>query len=248
MSTPLGPTLLETKALCRYFGGVKANENVSISISSGSVTSLIGPNGAGKTTAFNAITGIFPPTTGEILLHRNQEVVSIAGQRPDQICKLGLARTFQNIHLFEDMPVVENVKVGLHCRTKRGVFASIFRSFGQLREEDEIHKAALGYLDFVGLGEFAHERATNLAYGDQRRLEIARALATHPTLLLLDEPAAGMNPTETATLMELIARIKASGVTVFLIEHDVKMVMAVSDYVYVMDHGELIAHGTPDVV
>jgi branched-chain amino acid transport system ATP-binding protein len=241
--------LLETRRLCRYFGGVRANQDINLRVAPGSITSLIGPNGAGKTTVFNAITGIFPPTSGDVLVrHPRRGERSIGGWRVDRICGLGLARTFQNIHLFEDLPVVDNVKVGLHPRTKKGVFGAVIRTLGFLREEDEIHAAALHYLDFVGLLHEEHEKATNLAYGDQRRLEIARALATQPVLLLLDEPAAGMNPTETQALMSLIRRIRDAGVTVFLIEHDMKLVMNVSDYVYVMDHGEMIAHGTPEQV
>ncbi len=245
----MAEALLETRKLCRDFGGVKANRDIDLSVMPGSITSLIGPNGAGKTTLFNAITGIFAPTSGEVIVrHPRRGEVSIAGWRVDRICELGLARTFQNIHLFEDLPVLDNVKVGLHARTRKGVFAAVFRTPGFLREEDEIHAAALRYLDFVGLLRFEHEKATHLAYGDQRRLEIARALATQPILLLLDEPAAGMNPTETQALMALIRRIRDAGVTVFLIEHDMKLVMNVSDYVYVMDHGEKIAEGTPEVV
>jgi branched-chain amino acid transport system ATP-binding protein len=172
----------------------------------------------------------------------------MVGLRPDQICDLGVARTFQNIRLFPDLPAVDNVKVGFHGRTSAGVFASMFRLPYMLKEEAEIHEAALKYLDFVGLLDSAYELATNLPYGDQRRLEIARALATHPSLLLLDEPAAGMNPTETEALMRLINRICERGGTVFLIEHDMKLVMNISDYIYVMDHGELICEGEPDHV
>ena len=241
--------LLETRGLCRYFGGVKAAHDISFTVRRGLITSLIGPNGAGKTTVFNSITGIFPPTAGEVVFqHPERGAVSIGGMEANQICELGVARTFQNIRLFPDLPVVENVKVGLHARTKSGLLASIFRTPAMRREEAEVHAAALRYLDFVGLLPLAHDLATNLAYGDQRRLEIARALATHPQLLLLDEPAAGMNPMETDQLMELIRRISTSGCTVLLIEHDMKLVMNISDYVYVMDHGELIAEGTPEVV
>ncbi|RME75262.1 MAG: ABC transporter ATP-binding protein [Planctomycetota bacterium] len=241
--------LLETRKLCRYFGGVKANRDIDLRVMPGSITSLIGPNGAGKTTVFNAITGIFAPTSGEVIVrHPRLGTRSIGGWRPDRICAFGLARTFQNIHLFADLPVIDNVKVGLHPRTRRGVLSAIFRTPGFLREEDEIHAAALHYLAFVGLLEAEHDLATNLAYGDQRKLEIARALATGPVLLLLDEPAAGMNPTETLALMELIRKIRDAGVTVLLIEHDMKLVMNISDYVYVMDHGELIAHGPPVAV
>ena len=241
--------LLITRDLCRYFGGVKAAEKINVTARSNLITSLIGPNGAGKTTVFNAVTGIFPPTSGDVRFHHPVSGErSIAGLRPDRICDLGIARTFQNIRLFPNLPVIDNVKVGFHTRTRRGVFGSIFRLPGMIQEEDDIHAAARLYLDFVGLLEHEHELATNLAYGDQRRLEIARALATHPHLLLLDEPAAGMNPIETQELMKLIRRIVRSGGTVFLIEHDMKLVMNISDYVYVMDHGELISEGPPDKV
>ncbi len=241
-----GEVILETEGLCRYFGGVRAAHDISLRIRRGQITSLIGPNGAGKTTVFNAVTGIFPPSAGDVVVHHpEQGMRSLVGQRPDQICKLGLARTFQNIRLFPDLPVIDNVKVGLHPRTKSGVFASMLRLPGMLREADEIHAAALRYLDFVGLLDRAHDLATNLAYGEQRLLEIARALATHPQLLLLDEPAAGMNPAETDQLMALIRKICRAGGTVFLIEHDMKLVMNISDYVYVMDHGELISDGPP---
>lgn len=244
-----GSTLLEVKQLCRYFGGIKACERIDLSVRSGLITALIGPNGAGKTTAFNAITGIFPPTTGDVVFHHPQRgPVSMVGLRSDQICDLGVARTFQNIRLFPDLPAVDNVKVGFHGRTHGGVFASMFRLPAMLREEQDIHEAALKYLDFVGLLGSAYELATNLPYGDQRRLEIARALATQPSLLLLDEPAAGMNPTETEALMRLIRRVCERGGTVFLIEHDMKLVMNISDYIYVMDHGELICEGDPEQV
>jgi branched-chain amino acid transport system ATP-binding protein len=246
---PAGAVLLETQSLCRYFGGVRAAHDINLTIRAGQITSLIGPNGAGKTTVFNAITGIFPPSSGQIRFeHPERGSHSLAALRPDQICELGVARTFQNIRLFPDLPVVDNVKVGLHARTRAGVLGSVFRTPGFLREQDEIHAAALRYLDFVGLLDAAHDLATNLAYGDQRRLEIARALATHPQLILLDEPAAGMNPTETETLMRLIRKICDCGGAVFLIEHDVKLVMTISDYVFVMDHGELIAQGPPETV
>lgn len=244
-----GPPLLRTENLCRYFGGVKAVQDISLTIRQGLITSLIGPNGAGKTTVFNSITGIFPPTKGKVAFdHPTRGTHSLDGLRPDQICELGVARTFQNIRLFPDLPVIDNVKVGLHTRTRSGVFGAMFRTPGMLREADEVHAAALRYLDFVGLLENAHDMATNLAYGDQRLLEIARALATHPELILLDEPAAGMNPSETETLMALIRRICDRGGTVFLIEHDMKLVMNISDYVYVMDHGEMIAEGAPEAV
>ncbi len=243
--------LLETRGLCRYFGGVKAVEEVNVKIRPGKITSLIGPNGAGKTTVFNALTGIFPPTKGDVVFHHPRwGPREVTGMRPDIICDMGLARTFQNIRLFPDLPVVDNVKVGLHLhpQTHSGVLGSVVRHPTMVAEEDEVHAVALKQLEFVGLLEHAHDLATNLPYGDQRLLEIARALATYPHLLLLDEPAAGMNPTETEDLRRLINRIKDEGGTVLLIEHDMKFVMDISDYIYVMDHGELISEGTPEVV
>jgi branched-chain amino acid transport system ATP-binding protein len=248
-STATRPVILETRDLCRYFGGIKAVQNISLKVEKGRITSLIGPNGAGKTTVFNAITGVFPPTLGAVELSpKGGAKTELGGLRTDQICALGVARTFQNIRLFPDMPVVDNVKLGMHCRTQAGVLGSILRLPGMQKEEDDIHAAALRYLDFVGLGTVAHELATNLPYGDQRLLEIARALATQPEVILLDEPAAGMNPTETESLMSLIRKICESGGTVFLIEHDMKLVMEISDYIYVMDHGEMICQGEPDLV
>ena len=240
--------VLETRNMCRNFGGVKANHDITLAVECGLITSLIGPNGAGKTTVFNAITGIFAPSAGTIWVHQDGQPVCTNKLRPDQICRLGVARTFQNIHLFNDLPVIDNVKVGLHSQSRQGVLGAVVRTLGFVREEEAIERAALGYLDFVGLADAAYGLATNLAYGDQRRLEIARALATHPHVLLLDEPAAGMNPTETQALMRLIRRIRERGVTVFLIEHDMKLVMNVSDFVYVMDHGVMIAEGTPEAV
>ncbi|MHC4605462.1 MAG: ABC transporter ATP-binding protein [Planctomycetota bacterium] len=246
---PQADAVLRTHDLCRFFGGVKAVLDFNMTVRAGQITSLIGPNGAGKTTVFNAITGIFPPTRGDVSFrHPETGEHRITGLRPDVVCKLGIALTFQNIRLFPDLPVIDNVKVGMHPRTRSGVFGAVLRSPGTLREQDDMHAAALQYLDFVGLLDAAHDLATNLAYGDQRRLEIARALATHPHLLLLDEPAAGMNPIETEALMELIRRICRCGGTVFLIEHDMKVVMNISDYIYVMDHGELISDGPPGKV
>jgi branched-chain amino acid transport system ATP-binding protein len=211
----------------------------------GKVTSLIGPNGAGKTTLFNAITGCIPATSGEIVFWTDHGGRRIDRLRPDQITGLGIARTFQNIRLFANLSVLDNVKVGLHPRTHANVFGAILRPPGVRAEEREIEMAALKYLAFCGLSGLENEVAGSLAYGYQRRLEIARALATGPRLLLLDEPAAGMNPSESRELQELIRRILERAVTVFLIEHDMRVVMNISDWIYVLDHGEVIASGLP---
>ncbi len=316
------PVVLEVKSVSRYFGGVKAVENVDLTVPHGSITSLIGPNGAGKTTLFNVITCIFPATRGEVVFHPAHKPAQVINDlRTDEITCLGIARTFQNIRLFSELSALENVKLGAHAPTETarpldrmlhllgrihmrmpwlgfsllglatavaivmglrvedhklaefvvwlialtvlpmtaasilvavlGMLEAVLEALPLPRtrkEEQEIASAALAYLDFVGLLKDADEIATNLAYGDQRRLEIARALACHPQLLLLDEPAAGMNPQETEQLMALIEKIRQAGITVLLIEHDMKLVMRISDLVYVLDHGELIASGTPDKV
>ncbi|HWP35493.1 MAG TPA: ABC transporter ATP-binding protein [Thermodesulfobacteriota bacterium] len=235
-------TLLSVRELSKHFGGLKAVERVSFDIEQGEIVSLIGPNGAGKTTVFNCITGLHVPTSGEIL-YRGRE--SLVGLKPSQVTRKGLARTFQNIRLFAEMTALENVMVGAHCRSRAGVLAAILRTRAQQAEERAIAEKAHALLEFVGLARHADTWAKNLPYGDQRRLEIARALATDPELLLLDEPAAGMNPQETAALMALIRRIRDSGRTVFLIEHHMRVVMGISDRVIVLDHGEKIAEGTP---
>jgi branched-chain amino acid transport system ATP-binding protein len=244
------PVVLQLDQLSRHFGGVKAVQDVSLEARKGQITSLIGPNGAGKTTVFNAITGIFPPTSGKVLFtpRPGAPTRDISRLRTSEICEAGIARTFQNIRLFTDLPVLENVKVGLHSRTHSGVFGSILTLPKTIREEDDINKAAIHYLDFVGLFHKANETADNLSYGDQRRVEIARALATHPRLLLLDEPAAGMNPQETGRLMDLIYKVREAGVSVFLIEHDMKLVMQISDHVVCVDHGIRISGGSPESV
>ncbi len=241
--------LLKIEDLSRYFGGVKAVQNLSLTVKTGEISSLIGPNGAGKTTVFNVLTNIFPPTSGTITFLDNDGAwTDITGMRTDKICEEGLARTYQNIRLFSDLSVLENVKMGLHPHTRSGVFGALFRFKGFRTEERQAERAAWKYLEFVGLQERAHETASSLSYGEQRTLEIARALATQPRLLLLDEPAAGMNPQETVELIELIRRIRDHGVTILLIEHDMKMVMEISDHIYVLDHGIKIADGAPEEV
>ncbi|WP_211230000.1 ABC transporter ATP-binding protein [Desulfovirgula thermocuniculi] len=210
-------------------------------VNAGEIVSLIGPNGAGKTTVFNLITGIYRPDAGEIYFAGRK----ISTMPPHRITQMGIARTFQNLRLFKNMTCLENVMAGLHCRTGAGVLGAVFRTPGQQKEEEYIRREAEGLLALLNLEHVRHELAKNLPYGDQRRLEIARALATRPKLLILDEPAGGLNEKETLDLMELIERIRQSGITILLIEHDMKVVMNISDRVVVMDNGEKIAEGTP---
>ncbi|MFH1228485.1 MAG: ABC transporter ATP-binding protein [Planctomycetota bacterium] len=232
--------LCESKGVSKHFGGLKAVDDFSCQLDRGAITSIIGPNGAGKTTLFNCFTGLYPPTAGQIVFNGND----ITGIKAFQITRMGIGRTFQNIRLFGEMTTLENVMVGAFPRTKSGLFGSIFHTRSTVREERACAQNALQLLEFVGLADHKDTWARNLAYGAQRRLEIARALATQPELLLLDEPAAGMNPSETKDLMNLILKIRDRGVTVLLIEHDMKVVMGISDRVSVLDHGVKIAEGT----
>jgi branched-chain amino acid transport system ATP-binding protein len=236
--------LLETRRLSLSFGGLRAIDMIDLTVEADETVGLIGPNGAGKTTLFNCVTGIVPPTSGEIL-YRGE---SLTGLRPDQVAAKGVSRTFQNIRLFREMTVLENVMVGGHCRTRAGVPGAIFRPKAVVKEEEELSAKALGLLGFVGLEQKADLWARQLPYGDQRRLEIARAIASDPSLLLLDEPACGMNPQETNALMELIYLIRKRGIAVLLIEHQMRMVMNISDRLVVLDHGIKIAEGTPEAV
>jgi len=241
MSVQIEAPILSLQSVIKRFGGLTAVDEVSFDVPKGEVFSLIGPNGAGKTTLFNCITGMHVPTAGRVLF----EGRNIAGSKPYRTAQLGIARTFQNIRLFEYMSALDNVKVGEHVRMKAKLWDAVFRTPLARREEREVTERAMEYLRFVGIERHADNYARNLAYGQQRRLEIARALATEPHLLLLDEPAAGFNPQEKVELMALVDKIISRGITVFLIEHDMKVVMEVSQHIVVLDHGEKIAEGPP---
>ena len=236
--------LLEARNLSKRFGGVEALIDASFSIRQGEIYGLIGPNGAGKTTLFNLLTGIYPPDRG----HFRFEGKDLAGLKPDQIAARGIARTFQNIRLFANLSALENVMIGRHVRTRAGVIGAILHDSATRAEEAGIERRAVELLDYVGIRDRANDAAGSLPYGDQRRLEIARALATEPKLLALDEPAAGMNPSETLVLRGLLERIRKDGTTLLLIEHDMRLVMNVCDRVLVLDHGERIAEGLPGEV
>jgi branched-chain amino acid transport system ATP-binding protein len=241
-----GELILAADGVTKIFGGLVAVDGVTFGIPERSIVSIIGPNGAGKTTFFNMLTGLYRPSTGTVAFAGND----ITGARPDQIVKMGMARTFQNIRLFATMTAVENVLVGLHSRTSAGVFRSIFKPPSQRREEREALERARETLSYVGLKESVFDEiSVSLSYGDQRRLEIARALASEPKLLLLDEPTAGMNPAESARLTDFMRQLRDErGITILLIEHDMKVVMGVSEHITVLDHGEKVAEGNPDEV
>ena len=233
--------LLQALKVTKSFGGLAALTEVGLEMAHGEIVSLIGPNGAGKTTFFNLLTGIIRPDSGEIYFSGER----IDGEPPHWIIARGIAPTFQNIPLFTNMTALENVMVGRHCRTRSEVLSAIFRSKAFFAEEIQIEKSAVEMLSFAGLLPYANELAKNLPYGEQRKLEIARALSSEPRLLLLDEPTAGMNPKESHDLMELIRRIREQGVSIFLIEHHMSVVMGISDRVAVLDHGVKIAEGKP---
>jgi branched-chain amino acid transport system ATP-binding protein len=235
-------TVLATEDLTIHFGGLKAVQDVSLAVSEGELVGLIGPNGAGKTTIFNLITGIYKPTAGDIKLNGD----SICQLKPYQVTQRGVARTFQNIRLFPELTVLDNVRIAYHRNVRYGLLPAMVRWPSFNREEQELTEKALDFLYVFGLADRHEERAKNLPYGEQRRLEIARALATQPSLLLLDEPAAGMNPNEARRLMELINFIRERfRLSILLIEHQMRVVMGICERIYVMDFGELIAHGTP---
>jgi branched-chain amino acid transport system ATP-binding protein len=237
-------TLLHVSNLTKSFGGLMAVNDVSFDLEENTVMGLIGPNGAGKTTVFNLITGNYRADTGEVVFGGE----SLIRTSTHDIVSKGIARTFQTIRLFPNMKVIENVLAGCHCRMRSGIFSSMFRLPSQRREEQEAIGNALRELEFVGLGDQAMNKAKNLSYGNQRLLEIARALAAQPKLIVLDEPAGGMNAQETAALVELIKEIKKRGITVLLIEHDMSLVMRICEQIVVLEHGALIAQGSPEVV
>ena len=239
--------VIEARDVTMQFGGLRALNDVSLQINEGEIVALIGPNGAGKTTFFNCVTGVYKPTAGDVFVDvPNGKRERINGMKPNKITEKGLARTFQNIRLFQNMTVLENVMIGRHCRLKAGIVGAIFRGPATKSEERQVIEDSYTILGKIGLTRYVNEVAKNLPYGAQRRLEIARALATDPFLLLLDEPAAGMNPQETRELDETILRIRETEkLTIFLIEHDMSLVMSLSERIYVMDYGKLIAEGKP---
>jgi branched-chain amino acid transport system ATP-binding protein len=236
--------VLEVNNITLRFGGVTALDDVSFAIQPGEILGLIGPNGAGKTTCFNVVTGVYKPTAGTVRF-QGQPLV---GLKRHQITRLGIARTFQNIRLFKSMTALENVMVGADARHSTGVLSAVFRLPRHRREEAEGENLALELLRFMGLLSKCDELAANLSYGDQRRLEIARAMATQPSLLCLDEPAAGFNPAEKRSLMELIRKVRDQGYTVLLIEHDMRLVMGVTDRIVVLEFGKKIAEGSPEQI
>ncbi len=242
--------ILEVKKLTMNFGGLRAINNLDLSINQGEIAALIGPNGAGKTTFFNCITGIYTPTEGDVFIRPNEDDSTkerINGLKPNLVTRKGLARTFQNIRLFASMTVLENVMIGCYPVTKAGILGAIFRGPATRAEEQFIVDKSYGILKKIGLETYVDEPALNLPYGAQRRLEIARAMATDPFLLLLDEPAAGMNPKETQALNELILKLRdEERISILLIEHDMKLVMSLSENIFVVDYGKKIGEGTPD--
>jgi branched-chain amino acid transport system ATP-binding protein len=233
--------LLALRGVAKHFGGLAALTDISLRVHDGEIFGLIGPNGAGKTTLFNVLTGIYAPDAGDLFLGSAR----LNGFKPHQIAASGISRTFQNIRLFSNMTALENVMVGRHIRSRAGVLGAILQTRHTRSEEAGITRRAIEILDYVGIASRGHDLARNLSYGEQRRLEIARALAAEPRLLALDEPAAGMNATETGALKSLLERIRRDGVTLLLIEHDVKLVMGLCDRVAVLDYGRKIAEGAP---
>ncbi|MBS4749911.1 ATP-binding cassette domain-containing protein [Granulicatella sp. zg-ZJ] len=242
-------SLLEVKQLTKNFGGLSAVSLVDMTFEQNELIGLIGPNGAGKTTLFNLLTGVYVPTEGTITLKTDKGVVLLNGKKPYEISDLGLTRTFQNIRLFSDLTVLENVEIAMHSKKGVGLFDSFFRTPKFYKNETDMQEKALSLLSIFHLDEKSNVVAKNLSYGEQRRLEIVRALATNPRILFLDEPAAGMNPQETAELTELIYQIQRDfNITVVLIEHDMSLVMSICQRIYVLEYGRLIAHGTPEEI
>jgi branched-chain amino acid transport system ATP-binding protein len=246
MSTPV----LDLQNLTMEFGGLKAVNTVNLDVKEGEIAALIGPNGAGKTTIFNCVTGIYRPTGGDIIINPpGKDSDRLNGLKPNKVTERGLARTFQNIRLFQNMTVLENVMIGRHPRLKAGVMGAVFRDKKTREEEEKVISDSYEILKKIHLDKYVNELAKNLPYGAQRRLEIARALATEPFLLLLDEPAAGMNPQETRDLNKLIYQIRETEkISILLIEHDMSLVMAISERIFVMDYGKLIAVGNPQEI
>jgi branched-chain amino acid transport system ATP-binding protein len=235
---------LELSEISVRFGGLQALTDVSFSVREGDIVGLIGPNGAGKTTVFNVITGVYKTSAGQV----SYDGAPLAGMRPHKILALGVARTFQNIRLFQNMTALENVMVAQHCRSHAGVVGAVLRLPSQKREEARIREKAMQALEFMGLADMAGEVACNMAYGLQRRLEIARALASDPKTILLDEPAAGLNPAESRELMHTIGRISGLGINILMVEHDMKVVMGICRHIVVLDHGVMIAEGKPEAI
>ena len=241
--------ILTVEKLTKSFGGLTAVSNVNMVLNEGEMVGLIGPNGAGKTTVFNLLTGVYKPTSGTVTLTRNGTDQVISGRKPCDICKLGLARTFQNIRLFKDLTVLDNVRIAMNKDVKYGLVSSFLHLPTYQKEEKRLEEAAMDLLKLMKLDHKKNELAKNLPYGEQRHLEIARAMATNPALLLLDEPAAGMNPAETAELTNLIAFIREHyHLTILLIGHDMSLVMKICERIYVLDYGMVIANGTPDEI
>ncbi|KNC09344.1 ABC transporter [Klebsiella sp. RIT-PI-d] len=237
-------TLLNIKGMSKRFGGVQAVDNVSLEVQSGEIYGLIGPNGAGKTTCFNLITGLYPADSGTFMLNN----APYTPRNVEKVTRVGITRTFQNVRLFNEMSVLANVMVGRHVRTRNGLWGSLVRHKRARHEEAQTRELAWHWLEYTGIARFASYRACDLAYGHQRRLEIARALASDPLLLALDEPAAGMNAAEKVVLGELLRRIRDDGKTLLMIEHDVKLVMGICDRLTVLDYGKVLATGTPESV
>lgn len=244
IAQPSASVILDIDRVTKRFGGLTAIDNASFSIRTGEIFSLIGPNGAGKTTLFNTITGLYKPTDGTIRFQGRD----ITGLKPYRVAELGIARTFQQIRLFAYMSALDNVRIGEHPRMHAKLWDAVFKTRTARREEAKVTERANQLLDFVGIRQQAHNYARNLPYGHQRRLEIARALASDPKLLLLDEPAAGANPQEKLDLMSLVEKVRAQGITVLLIEHDMKVVMGISERIVVLDYGQKIAEGKPEEV
>ncbi len=242
--------ILNVKQLTMDFGGLRALDHLDLDVHKGEIVALIGPNGAGKTTFFNCITGIYTPTEGDVVISPpGKESQRINGLKPNHVTERGMARTFQNIRLFPNMTVLENVMIGRHCRTRTGIAGAVLRGPKTRREEERVVENSYIILEKIGLTRHVNDLASNLPYGAQRRLEIARAMATDPFLILLDEPAAGMNPQETGDLNDLILKIREEEeISLLLIEHDMKLVMSLSDRIFVMDYGKKIAQGSPEEI